>query len=95
MKDAEKSKEQLMNELVELRQRIAKLEALETEHERAQEALRESEEKYRILVEQANDGILIIQDGMIKFANRRLAEANGRTVEELVDTIFWDYVRSD
>lgn len=95
MKDAEKSKNQLINELVESRQQIAELEALEAEHEWAQVALRESEEKYRILVEQANDGILIVQDGMIKFANRRLAEANGRTVEELLNTNFLDYVRTD
>ena len=66
-----------------------------SERKRAEKALRESEEKYRILVEQANDGILIVQDGMIKFANRRLAEANGRTVEELVNTNFLDYVRPD
>ena len=95
MKDARKSKKQLINELVELRQQIAELEALEAERERSQKAWRESEDKYRILVEQANDGILIVQDGMIKFANRRLAEANGRTVEELLNTNFLDYVRPD
>jgi PAS domain S-box-containing protein len=95
MKDTEKAKGQLMNELVELRQQIAKLQALKAEHKRAQEAFHESEEKYRILVEQANDGILIVQDGIIKFANQRLAEANGRTVEELLNTNFLDYVHPD
>jgi PAS domain S-box-containing protein len=95
MKDREKSKTQLINEFVALRQKIAELERLDNEHERAQEALRESEEKYRILVEQANDGILIVQDGVIKFANRRLAQANGRTVEELLNTNFLDYVHPD
>jgi PAS domain S-box-containing protein len=95
MQDADKSKKQLMSELVELREHIADFDALDAEHERTQEALGESEAKYRILVEQANDGILIVQDGMIKFANRRLAEANGRTVEELINTNFLDYVRPD
>jgi PAS domain S-box-containing protein len=95
MQDADKSKKQLMNELVELRQHVADFDALDAEHERTQEALGESEAKYRILVEQAHDGILIVQDGMIKFANRRLAEANGRTVEELINTNFLDYVRPD
>ncbi|MFZ2052961.1 MAG: PAS domain S-box protein [Candidatus Aminicenantales bacterium] len=43
----------------------------------SKEALRESEEKYRNLVERANDGITIIQDGFVKYANLRLAEMWG------------------
>jgi len=39
MKDEEKAEEQLVNELVELRQRIAELERLGTERKRAEEAL--------------------------------------------------------
>jgi len=37
MKDEDKTKERLINELVELRQRIAELEASETERQRAGE----------------------------------------------------------
>ncbi len=51
MKDVDKTKEQLRNELVEMRQRIAELEAADTERVRAEEALRESEVKYRHLLE--------------------------------------------
>ncbi len=43
MKDTDKTKEQLVNELVELRQRTTKLEALETERKRAQERLKQNE----------------------------------------------------
>jgi len=56
-----------------------------------EEALRESEEKYHNLVERANDGILIIQDGIMKYVNPRLAEMGGYTVEELTGTPFTDY----
>ncbi len=47
MKDEGKTKERLVNELAELRQRIAELEASETERKRAEEAPRESEERFR------------------------------------------------
>ncbi len=45
MKDKDKTKEQLIDELVKLRQRVSKLEALEAEGERMAEALRESRRK--------------------------------------------------
>jgi PAS domain S-box-containing protein len=52
--------------------------------EGADQALRESEERYRRLVEMSPDGIMIHCDGTIVFANRRLAEMLGfRSAEEL------------
>jgi PAS domain S-box-containing protein len=56
MKDAEESKEQLMNELEELRQRIAKLEASEAKRKQAEVALQKSEAKYRSLFENMLNG---------------------------------------
>ena len=86
MKDARRTKEQLMNELAKMRQRIAELEASETERKRAEEALRESEEKYRTLVEQSLQGLVIAQDipPRLVFANFAMAEILGYTVEELL-----------
>jgi|WetSurMetagenome_2_1015567.scaffolds.fasta_scaffold00168_25 two-component system, cell cycle sensor histidine kinase and response regulator CckA len=55
-----------------------------TERMAAEQALKESEEKYRSLVERANDGIIIAQDGIIKFANARMADIDGGSVEKLL-----------
>jgi len=51
MEDLGKRKEQLLEELRELRQRVAELEATETGRRQTEEALRESEARYRALFE--------------------------------------------
>jgi PAS domain S-box-containing protein len=58
----------------------------------AEEALRESEEKYRNVVERSNDGIVIVQDGVIKYANPSLAEMTGYETDEAIDTPFTKYI---
>lgn len=60
------------------------------ERQRSRQALRESEAKYATLVEQAGDGVVIAQDGVLRFANRALAAMAGYTVEELRDRPFAD-----
>ena len=62
---------------------------------RAEDALRESEEKYRTLVERANDGILVVQDYVIRFCNSRAAEMWGGVPEELVGRQFMDLMDPD
>ncbi len=66
-----------------------------TERKRVEEALRESEEKYRNLVERANDGIAIIQDTLIKYINPRLAEICGYTFDEVTGKPFNAYIYPD
>jgi len=59
---------------------------------RMEQALRESEETYRNVVERANDGVVIIQDMQLVYVNPRLAEIIGSSVEDLVGTPFANYV---
>lgn len=58
-----------------------------TERKKMEVAVRESEENFRALAENANDGILIIADnGNIIYANKRIAGMTGYSVEELLNT---------
>jgi PAS domain S-box-containing protein len=66
-----------------------------TERKRMEIGMRENEEKYRNVVERAQEGITIIQDTRVKFANESLARMWGGTVEEIIDTPFADYVHPD
>ena len=59
----------------------------------AEEALAESEEKHRTLVEQATDGVVIVQDGLFKFANPATAELIGYDApEELIGNEFMPFI---
>ena len=60
-----------------------------TERKRAEEALRESEQRYKTLFDAATDGIVILgtegdEAGSILAANRATAEATGYNVDELL-----------
>ena len=55
-----------------------------TERKKTEVALKESEEKYRGILETANEGIMIADiSGNISFVNARMAEMLGYTIEEL------------
>ncbi|MDX2177571.1 MAG: PAS domain S-box protein [Candidatus Sumerlaeia bacterium] len=49
----------------------------------AEDSLRGSEERFRALVETIPDGIMIVDEGRIAFANHRLAELTGFPLDEL------------
>ena len=56
-----------------------------TENKHAEFALRESEEKYRNIIETANEGIMITDpSAIIIFANAKMLEMLGYSIEELV-----------
>ena len=63
-----------------------------TPRKKAEEALQESQEKYRLLFENANDAIFIVQDGVIKFPNPGLLDLVGYSAEELAQMQFTDLV---
>jgi PAS domain S-box-containing protein len=55
-----------------------------TDQKLAETALRDSEERYRILIERANDGILLLQDGVFVSSNPSAAKMLGMEPEEVI-----------
>jgi PAS domain S-box-containing protein len=61
----------------------------------AEEALRESEEKFRVLAETSPVSICIYQRGKIIYANPATEQLLGYSLEELRRMKFWDWGRED
>jgi len=59
-------------------------ESLEEVVQKRTEELLESEKRYSVLVEEAGDGVAILQDEKIVFSNKRLAEILGYPKDELI-----------
>lgn len=66
-----------------------------TRQKKMLETIRESEEKYRILVENAHDVIYIVQDGLIKYANKQLLATTGYSLGEIYSTPVFDLVHPE
>jgi two-component system, cell cycle sensor histidine kinase and response regulator CckA len=63
-----------------------------TERRKIENALRESEGKYRNLVEKANEAIVIMQDAAFVFVNRKMSDLLGVPVGDLEDKFFADFI---
>jgi PAS domain S-box-containing protein len=66
-----------------------------TERKQVEEALRASEEKYRVLVENAEEAIFVAQGGMLRFANSNTKKMLGYPAEELSTRPFADFIHPD
>ena len=80
MNDKDKTKEQLINELSLLRQRIAEL-----EHSKTSSA---GENKFRVLADQSPNMIFINMKGKVVYANKKCEEIMGYSREEFYSPAF-------
>ncbi len=79
----------------ELMESNKKLKAEIMVRNRSEQALRESEEKYRMLVDNANDAIFIIQDGKVTFPNPKARQLSRKMAIDIDRTPFFDYIHPD
>ncbi|GAG73484.1 unnamed protein product [marine sediment metagenome] len=85
MKDENKTKERLIQELIKIREKNADLEEIIIEGKRVKKELKESEKKYKDLVEETPIGIINIEIiGKITYINKRLEKISGYSREEVV-----------
>lgn len=83
MKDKDKTEGQLIKELDEMRQRVSEYKKLEAELLRVEEALRKSEEKYRMAFEWTGTAMIVVEeDTTISMANHKSVEVTGYRPEE-------------
>ena len=86
-----KARADLVGELGALRRRLADLERTDTQRRHAFDALRASEEKYRIMLDESSDPIFTFYpDGQYRYVNRAFADGVGRTLEQIIGKKIWD-----
>ena len=63
-----------------------------SERKQAEQALQESEERFRQLADAAFEGLVIHADGVILDVNTRLTDMLGHDPAELIDRPFWNFI---
>jgi PAS domain S-box-containing protein len=64
-----------------------------TERKKMEQALKESEEKLRVIFDTVYSGVILVDAaGIITFANRRMAEMFGHDMEEFIGTSYPEYM---
>nr|HID58546.1 HD domain-containing protein [Desulfobacterales bacterium] len=91
MKDEEKSKEELINELVVLRQRVAELEAAEVEHKRTEKAIHDAHEYMKSIVNTVREPLLVLDSELrVISANRSFYKTFNVSPEETEGKFIYD-----
>ncbi|MGB6067650.1 MAG: PAS domain S-box protein [Desulfomonilaceae bacterium] len=61
----------------------------------ANENLKQSEEKYRLVVEKAQEAIFVAQDGMLQFANPKTLDLLAYSEDEFLSKAFTEFIHPD
>jgi len=77
---------------LKLESKIKELEQEINMRKEAQEALQQSEDKYRTLIDNIQDGVFIIQDAKFQFLNEAFSKISGYSEEQLIGRDFRDLI---
>ena len=98
MKDSEKTEERLVNELFDLRKKIAEIENVKANHKQTEKKLAKSEELYRLIAESTND-VITLQDFNLKatftYISPSMKNVAGYEPEELLGKSPFDFIHPD
>ena len=86
------TREQLLEKLLELQNKIAELESTQLGLENEIKALEEVRNHFTELFNHSHDGIAIIQDELVKFANPKISQMLNFPAEKLVGTRYTEFV---
>ena len=92
MNDREESGDHTLAEPQQVRRPNTEQKEVEIDRRHAEQALRESELRYRVLIENALTGICVQQKGRLVYLNERFAEIFGYRREELLGKRLWEIV---
>lgn len=96
MGTSRKTKVQLLADIEELHRQIIGLQNLTLAHQRAEDARRESEERYRMLVEHTYDFVVEASiDGRFLYVSSDYTEALGYDPDELLGKNIFDFMHPD
>ncbi|MGD1154114.1 MAG: PAS domain S-box protein [Syntrophales bacterium] len=91
MKDQSKKKQVLIQELVSLRERIVELEQSESERKKTEDALRETEERYRALASSADSMYLVDRECRYQFMNDAHLLRLGVSLDQVKGRFYGDF----
>ena len=92
MEDMDKTKKQLLEEIADLRRKIKDFENATSNRPEKIHEMKQSEELYRLLVEHANEVIMVIQNEKIRYVNNKATEITGYSKKELSSRSFFDFI---
>lgn len=96
MKDEYKTNEQQINELMELRMRIAEIETEPARHMERKRTLKASEEELQRLIDATQETLVLIdREGKVLLANEVVAQRLETSMEELIGSCVYDHFTPD